>query len=728
LPNKRLHILVLFFFALKLDAQFLDSKKYLVDSIQVANMDTVDKKILDGEIKKYNESSSDTTKIKILSGIVEALHDENVWIKYNRLLHKIATEKLAGTSGRTYFVFKSAQSLALNNYGYYYFNYSSDHSLALDYYMQGLKINEELNNYHDLVASYSNVGNVYQSRGNLNKSLEYYQKSLALVDKVNDNNMFMAPLNNLAQVYTYLNDTANALRTMSRAFEMNAGSEDKFGQGSLLHNIGILSYQSGKKPGLQAILQALELRKQIGDRKGIIQSNLSLAGIETKKHDIRSAEKRVEEASALMKDFKGTHLEALYYHMVANIKEATGKREEAIVNEEASVEIYKRIDQGVELSDALSALIFMYGDNPKYVARKLKAYEDFHNITSTIDKSKAQKMVLRQKYEEEMKLNEAKFELEKQLAEEKVTADKHRQQLILAGVCLILLTVLIFSFFIYKALNENKKKNKIISEQKLEVEIQKQLVEEKHKDITDSINYAQKIQNAIILSDKALQSKVKDIFVLFKPRDIVSGDFYWYSEKNNLKLLAVADCTGHGVPGAFMSMIGITMLNQIVNEKGITSPAEILNRLRTGVISSLNLTEEEAGKRDGMDVALIAWTDYSLVYAGANNPCLILRGNEFIELKADKQPVGLYEKQEPFKEQKMFLQKGDQVYLFTDGITDQFGGEKGKKVKMKGLKDWLVSLSEKSASEQRADLENKLNEWKGDIAQTDDILIIGFKS
>ena len=730
MPNKLLNSIGLIVcFALKCNAQFLDNKKYLVDSIEIAKISNDDKLFLDSQLNDYSSTNSDTVKIQTLAKIVENLHDEKIWVKYNRLMNTIATKKIKSTGGREYFVFKAAQSLALNNLGYYYFNYSSNYNLALSYYEKGLKINEEINNYRDLVASYSNVGNVYQNWGDLNKALEYYQKSTNLEDKVSDKLLFLAPFNNIAQIYVYLNDTIRAIQTLKKALLLSSASEDKFLKGSLLHNIGVLSYYSRKEPGLGAIRKALELRIQIGDKKGIVQSNLSLAGIETKNKNYVLAKKLIMESAGLIKELQNFNLDAQYFYQLGNLEEMLGNETEAINNLEKSVAVYQKFSLGIDLSNALKNLISLYGhDDTKHALKKLKAYELYQNVMSNIDKTSGQKLLLRQKYESEMKVNEAKFLLEKQLEEEKNLSDKHKQQLILSSVLIILVIVLVFSFFIYRALKENKKKNKIISEQKTEVEKQKHLVEEKHKDITDSINYAQKIQTSLIVSEKTLASKVDNVFVLFKPRDIVSGDFYWYGQKNGFKLLAVADCTGHGVPGAFMSMIGITLLNQIVNEKGIVSPAEILNKLREGIISSLNQTNDESNKRDGMDVSVIAWNVNELIYAGANNSAIAVVDKQIIELKPNKQPIGLHEKQTAFTEQRLELKKIQSIYLYTDGITDQFGGDQNKKIKLKVFKEWLIEIAGFNSAKQKQELNDKFNKWKQSNEQTDDVLVIGIKA
>ncbi|MBC7863069.1 MAG: SpoIIE family protein phosphatase, partial [Bacteroidia bacterium] len=282
-------------------------------------------------------------------------------------------------------------------------------------------------------------------------------------------------------------------------------------------------------------------------------------------------------------------------------------------------------------------------------------------------------------------------------------------------------------WFVIRANKKVKLANKLVKEQKKHVEEQKAIIEEKHKDITDSIFYAQKIQESLIIPEAQLKKSLPESFVLYAPRDIVSGDFYWYGERDGFKILAVADCTGHGVPGAFMSLIGISSLNQVVLERGLTSPAKILDLLREKVIQSLNQNNEDSHRKDGMDISVIALKNKELIYAGANNPCIILRNKEIISLEANKQPVGFHEHATAFFEKKTELQKGDLIYLFTDGIVDQFGGEKGKKLKIKYFKEWLLECSTMEMPKQKEFIQNKLKDWKRNFDQTDDILITGVK-
>ncbi len=274
----------------------------------------------------------------------------------------------------------------------------------------------------------------------------------------------------------------------------------------------------------------------------------------------------------------------------------------------------------------------------------------------------------------------------------------------------------------------------IIKEHTAEIVKQRDEIGLKNKDITDSINYAKRIQEAILPAREYFNTLLPQGFILFKPKDIVSGDFYWLTGKNNLALVAAVDCTGHGVPGAFMSMIGNALLNEIVNEKSITVPSEILEHLREGVIKALRQSGKEGESKDGMDISLctVDFDGKELQYAGAYNPLWIVRGEngrtrEMIEIKADKFPIGISDNNNYFTNHRIPLQKGDSVYLSSDGFADQFGGKEGKKFMRKNLKTLFMEMASLPMQEQEKTLLKKFDEWKGHYSQVDDVLVIGFR-
>ncbi len=291
----------------------------------------------------------------------------------------------------------------------------------------------------------------------------------------------------------------------------------------------------------------------------------------------------------------------------------------------------------------------------------------------------------------------------------------------------------------------------IVEERTREIKEQKNLVEEQHKEIRDSINYASRMQEALLPSIPRINSLFRDSFVLLKPRDIVSGDFYWVASKQeedhkDLRFIVAADCTGHGVPGAFMSMLGVSFLNDVVLERQITDTGTILTRLRDMVITTLNREQQGEETKDGMDMALcrVDGSNRELHFAGANNPLYLIRRNDtgpkldadrvkvgdrwtLYEFKGDKQAVAFEEgKEAPFQTRRIPVQPGDRVYMFSDGYADQFGGEKGKKFRYRNFKELLLQIQEYTMEEQRSVLERTIEEWRGNLEQIDDICVVGF--
>jgi CheY-like chemotaxis protein len=303
--------------------------------------------------------------------------------------------------------------------------------------------------------------------------------------------------------------------------------------------------------------------------------------------------------------------------------------------------------------------------------------------------------------------------------------------------------VIIFSLFNYKQLRAKKKaytmleqSNLQITEQKKEIEQQRDIVTNQKKKITDSIFYAQRIQNAVLPPASKLEKLFPEHFILFRPRDIVSGDFYWMTEKDGIVIVAAADCTGHGVPGAFMSMLGVAFLNEIVNKmtfnKHIRSlnANEVLNQLRENVINSLHQSGKSTENKDGMDIALciIDFENKQMQFAGAHNPLYIIRKGELKQIEADTMPIGIYKSADrSFTNHEIALEKDDLIYIFSDGYYDQLGGEKGFKIFSTNFRKYLVEIHQQSMPEQKRLLEEYYDNWKGNREQVDDVLIIGFK-
>lgn len=252
-------------------------------------------------------------------------------------------------------------------------------------------------------------------------------------------------------------------------------------------------------------------------------------------------------------------------------------------------------------------------------------------------------------------------------------------------------------------------------------------ITEKNKEITDSIIYGKRIQEAILPNKGHVRKFFPESFVVYIPKDIVAGDFYWMEHINDHVLFAVADCTGHGVPGALVSVVCNNALNRAVREYNLTNPGEILDKTTDLVIETFIQSDDTM--RDGMDIALCSYNlkTKELCYSGANNPLYIVRGSELQEIRPDKQPVGKYAERSDFSLQNVPIEQGDSIYLFTDGFADQFGGIKGKKFKYKAFKDLILNVSNESVKIQKDKIERVFEKWKGDIEQVDDVCIIGIR-
>ena len=316
------------------------------------------------------------------------------------------------------------------------------------------------------------------------------------------------------------------------------------------------------------------------------------------------------------------------------------------------------------------------------------------------------------------------------------------QNVIIVLGSLMLVFLAIFGLVVYLNYRQKNRLNRMlitknaqITEQNVQIAQQNKEIAEQNKEITDSIIYARRIQTALLPSPKLIREHV-ELFIFYRPRDIVSGDFYWMSRKDDKLIIVAADCTGHGVPGAFMSMLGVAFLNEIINKEDEVYANEILNKLRTHVINSLyqaGRTEEENSSKDGMDIALcvIDYPSMTLQYAGAYNPLILIRNGELIEIKADKMPVAYsdYHGEKAFTNNLIPLFQNDCLYMFSDGYADQFGGfeEVSKKFSTKRLKNTLLNVCNLPIDEQEKKMAQHYDEWKGSNIQIDDVLLIGIK-
>lgn len=363
---------------------------------------------------------------------------------------------------------------------------------------------------------------------------------------------------------------------------------------------------------------------------------------------------------------------------------------------------------------------------------------DYKRVTEYYEKkSKSDRKMFSEQKQKSLLELETLYELDKQTAEIKLRDEQllnkevklKQQKTVNLSIAAGLILVLLLAFIIFRSLQQTRRANRIISEQKSQVENQKLLIEEKQKEIVDSINYGRRIQKALMASQRLLDEQLNDYFILFLPKDIVSGDFYWASKTKEGRLIFVtADSTGHGVPGAMMSMLNVACLNEAVNERGLNNPAAILDYCREKIIRSLSEDGSKDGGSDGMDASVMVLEDRNIKISSANGPVFVARKGMLIEAETNKMPVGRHALQDtPFSETQIALEAGDIIYTLTDGFADQFGGSNGKKFMKKELKKLLVQISALPLHEQKEKLETTFSAWRGQLEQVDDVTVIGIK-
>lgn len=584
----------------------------------------------------------------------------------------------------------------LNNVGAAYKNLG-EYDRAIEYYQENLKIQEQLGDLYMMAQSKANIANVYYAfELDYDKVLEYYNEGLEHLAEYLTHNpesrrgkqLLAGIYLNIGIAYKEIEDDDMAIENFERALDIFTELENMVGIANTLNSIGLVYLAAGSyQEALDASMNALEVYREIGQRK--------------------------EEAGALKN--------------IGTILYEWKRYSEALDYMNQSLDIFRELNLKREMFDVYKDISNVYRDIGDY-RQALENYEHYNTLKdSSLREENLQAISeLETKYEtERVERENAELNFRNQLQE----AGLKRQRIIIFSVIGISVIILGFGFITYRQYREKKKANILLEEQNIEIKQQRDQIFQQKQEITDSIQYASRIQEAILPRETML-SKLQDHFILFKPRDIVSGDYYWMTLKDSKTIVAAADCTGHGVPGAFMSMLGISFMNEIVNKSDTTQANEILNELRGHVVESLGQTGEEGEQQDGMDLALcvIDMKGRKVQYSGAYNPLYLIRNNELSEYKPDKMPIGIHkEKKEPFNNTIIDVEIGDALYMFSDGYVDQFGGPRQKKFMSKNFKDLLIEIHAKPMKEQKEILDRTIEEWMGRVEQIDDILVMGLR-
>ena len=606
------------------------------------------------------------------------------------------------------------QGRVLLKYGNFY-NITGDYEKAVEYIIRSKDIFEKLDKYQDLGSAYNNLGATYEELGRYDEAMDCLIRALSMYELNTDSLNIAKTYLNLGLLYSSQEDYEKSLELYNKSLRIRERRGDKAGMALLYNNIAIVNYylkdfdnvRSYFEKAYQMYVELGYVRQQLMALSNLAEI-LNIIGQKEKALEIYFKILELETELGQKGEFAQTHF------LIGNLYQSRGDFANAKKHMYKSLEIAQEIGALIDIRDVYDHLTNIYKDEKNF-EKALKYHElylAFHDSIFNTEKSRQIKEIETQ-YE-----TKKKEQLIRNLENEQIIQNLQikKQRIFLITFLAGFLSISIFLIILFKQIKKIRAANILLAYQK--------------KQITDSIEYASRIQTAILPPGDYISKIVPDHFILYKPRDIVSGDFYWITHKDNKVVIAAVDCTGHGVPGAFMSMLGFAFLNEIVNKEIELKASSILNQLRDYVKASLHQTGKDDEAKDGMDIALcvIDLDNLKMQYSGAYNPLYLIRNQKLISLKADRMPIGIYlVEKESFTNHEMEIQKGDIIYIFTDGYIDQFGGLNARKFKLAPFKDLLISIKEKPMKEQKQILEQKFSDWRGSHEQIDDVLVMGIK-
>lgn len=677
------------------------------------------------------------------------------------------------------FGLKKYQATALNTQGASFY-IRNEYDSAMKYHSLSLKIREELKDYKGMASSLNNIGVIFKDRGDYSEAEKYYEKGLLNYRRSKDKKGESVALNNLANVYADEGNYAKAIQCYTKSLTIREALNDEFGIASSWFNIGHI-YTDMKEfdHAMECYNKSLSIHEKIRNKQGVAASLNGIGNIYYERGEIEKAMEYYQNSlreyesignvqgisnslnsiGNMYFELKKADTSLVYYlkalkfcelsgdmqlisHVSNNIgKVYTYKKRYGEANRycKKALSLAKQVGAAIEVREAAATLYKLYkltGNN----SAALEMFELHVSVRDSIFKNENQREIINQKYKhdyelqaaqdsvknaEEQKIKDVEIARQQALSEKKDSELKNQrtqQYALFGGLAL----VIVFSFFIYNRFRITQKQKLIIEQKEKETHHQKDIIEEKQKEIIDSINYAKRLQQAILAPKDEIDKYFPENFLFYKPKDIVAGDFYFFETTSESIFYAAADCTGHGVPGAMVSIVCSNALTRSVKEFELTDPGKILDKTRDLIVETFLKSKQDV--KDGMDISIISIDRKTrqIKWAGANNPLWYIENDELKEINADKQPIGKTDQPKPFTTHDL-PSSLSVLFLFTDGFADQFGGPKGKKFKYSNLQKLLLENANEKQETILIKLEKAFTDWKGELEQVDDVCIIGIR-
>ncbi len=688
------------------------------------------------EVLVANKQTPDTTKVFALCNIARDLKGSNP--------NKAISKAKEATSLSRQIKFLHGEALSLINTGEIYYEMGK-HKEALEYWFQSIAVYKQMSvsempqekaiGLHGLTDNLIFISRLYCEIGEL-KNFEKHVAEAKEIMKNNPNEYSRLGWIGIEWAGCYYSNEKydEAEKLYNDALESFRKVNDQYGTANTLANIGMLQNQRGNTEyALLSLNRSLELYKKVNSLDGQAWVNNIIGNIYNDDQKLDLAKKYFQEGYENSLECHSIDFEINSLINLGAIHKKMDKPSESInywQKAHALALKHSKPSYLLTTSRYLSGYLEQKGDtkNALLYLKQMIAIKD--SLNNSENMKAIGKLESQYDFDKEQAIQSSLHEQELNAQKAIAVAEQKQQNIILTSVTIGLIIFLVFSVFLYNRFRITNKQKHLIAQQK-------ELVMAKNKEILDSIKYAKRIQAAVLPAKATFNKLLPDSFIIYKPKDIVAGDFYWLEHKNDKIMVAACDCTGHGVPGAMVSVICNNGMNRSVREHNITAPDEILNKTREIVVQEFDKSEESVN--DGMDLALISFAysgdKVALEFAGANNSLLIAKKDaDYIEeVEGDKQPIGAFDDFKPYNKHRLILNKGDMVYLFTDGYKDQFGGEEiyknksGKKFKGNRLKKLLLSIKDKNTKEQKRILEEEFDKWKGSLDQIDDVCAIGIR-